>query len=76
MADEKFVEVRTVATELERELVRSALEPYGIEVLFRSFLPSSVYPGLTSIKVLVPEKDLELARRVLSETDREPNTQI
>lgn len=74
MAEEKFVEVRTVVTELERELVRSALESYGIEVLFRSFLPSSVYPGLTSIKILVPKKDLELARQILSESAREPNT--
>lgn len=69
---EELVEVCTVATEVERELIRSALESYGIEVVFRSFLPSSVYPGLASIKLLVPEKDVELARRILSETTDEP----
>ncbi len=66
MTLKNYVEVRAVTTELERDLIRSALESYGIEVMFRSFLPSSVYPGLTSIKALVPEKDLELARKILA----------
>lgn len=74
MAEEQWVEVCQVATEVEGELIRSALESCGIEVLFRSFLPASVYPGLTLIKVLVPEKDLELARRVLSETMQDPGS--
>ena len=62
MAGERLIRIGTVTTELERELVRSALESYGIEVLFRSSLPSSVYPGLMPIKVLVPEKDAEVAK--------------
>ncbi len=72
MADEKWVELCQVTTEVERELVRSALEPYGIEIFFRSFLPSSVYPGLSSIKIFVSPKDLEMARRVLSGCPRDP----
>ncbi|HHX10011.1 MAG: putative signal transducing protein [Bacillota bacterium] len=68
MAGERLIRIGTVTTELERELVRSALESYGIEVLFRSSLPSSVYPGLMPIKVLVPEKDAEVAKSILSET--------
>lgn len=71
MTEEHWVEVCQVATEVEGELIRSALEASGIEVLFRSFLPASVCPGLTLIKVLVPENDLELARRVLSETTQD-----
>ncbi len=71
MAEEHWVQICQVATEVEGELIRSALEACGIEVLFRSFLPASVYPGLTSIKVLVPEEDLELARRVLSESTQD-----
>jgi len=64
----KLIKIGTVTTEAERELLRSALESYGIEVVFRSSLPSSVYPGLTPIKVFVPGKDADLAKSILSET--------
>jgi hypothetical protein len=61
-----MVEIGTVSTEVERELVRSALEAYGIDVAFQTVLPPATYPGLASIKVLVPEEQAELARKVLS----------
>lgn len=66
VAEQEWVELCQVTTEVEKGLIRSALEPYSIEVIFRSFLPPSVYPGLSPIKVFVPRKDLELARRVLA----------
>jgi hypothetical protein len=61
-----MVEICTVTTEVERELIRSALEAYGIDVIFQTLLPPATYPGLSSIKVLVPEEQEELARKVLS----------
>lgn len=69
MQDKAWVEVCQVSTELEAELIRSVLESYGIEVLFRASLPGSVYPGLAPIKVLVPKKDLELAETALKTTE-------
>lgn len=53
MADQEWVELCQVTTETEKELIRSALEPYDIRMIFRSLLLSSVYPGLSPIKLLV-----------------------
>jgi len=61
-----LVEIATVSTDVERELLRSALEGNGIDVIFRTQLPPATYPGLAFIKVLVPEDQAELARKVLS----------
>lgn len=61
-----MVEICTVSTEVERELIRSALEAYGIEVVFQTLLPPATYPGLSAIKVFVPEEKVEIARKVLS----------
>jgi len=71
MDDKSWVELCKVSTEIEAELVRSVLESCGIEVLLRASLPTSVYPGLSPIKVLVPEKDLELAEKALKSTEDE-----
>ncbi len=71
MVRPKYIEIQTVGTEVEKELLRTAFESCGVKVVFHSFLPPSVYPGLASIKVLVPEKDLELARQIITEMVQE-----
>ncbi|MBP8614530.1 MAG: DUF2007 domain-containing protein [Firmicutes bacterium] len=71
MNDKSWVELCTVSTEIEAELVRSVLESCGIAVLLRASLPTRVYPGLSPVKVLVPEEDLELAEKALKSKENE-----
>ncbi|HHY75701.1 MAG TPA: SIS domain-containing protein [Firmicutes bacterium] len=62
----RMVEVAAVSTEVEKELIKSALEASGIEVMFQALLSPLTHPGLSLIKVLVPEDQEELAREILS----------
>ncbi|QUL98548.1 MAG: hypothetical protein IMF26_00100 [Candidatus Fermentithermobacillus carboniphilus] len=44
-----WVELCQVTTEVEMDLIRSALELYGIQLIFKSLLLTSVYPGLSPV---------------------------
>ena len=63
MDDKSWVELCTVSTEIEAELVRSMLESCGIEVLLRASLPTSVYPGLSPLKCLFLKRIWNLQKR-------------
>lgn len=73
MTEEDWVELCEVTDQAEGELIRSLLQASGIQVSYRSFLPSTVYPGLAPIKLIVLCKDLELARKILSQKDEDIN---
>lgn len=63
------MELREVSGEVEGEMLRSFLVAQGIEAVLRTGLPPAVYPGLTPVKVLVRQRQLEAARRALNETE-------
>ncbi|HHY99102.1 MAG TPA: DUF2007 domain-containing protein [Firmicutes bacterium] len=70
MVDERWAELCQVSSEIEGEVIRSFLLAQDIQVILKTGLPPGVYPGLTPIKVFVPQKDLEAARRALEEIER------
>ncbi|MFQ6069289.1 MAG: putative signal transducing protein [Candidatus Aminicenantales bacterium] len=69
--DSKLVEVKKVWGVAEAEVIKSYLENNGIPCLYRGQVVQSIHPftadGLGEIKILVFEKDLKLARKLLKE---------
>lgn len=65
ICDNEWIELCQVNNEIEAEVIRSVLLAQGIEAFTKSQLPSRVYPGLAPLKVFVPRKDLELAKRIV-----------
>jgi hypothetical protein len=74
-ADTGIKEVRSVWGPAEAEVIKSFLQSHGIESILRGLVVQSVHPfsadGLGEIKIFVLEKDYELARKLLAETDKE-----
>lgn len=62
-------EVCRVFGPAEAEVVKNFLESQGVSCLIRGQVPRFIYPvavdGLAEFKVLVADKDLELARELL-----------
>ncbi|MFQ6108601.1 MAG: DUF2007 domain-containing protein, partial [Candidatus Aminicenantales bacterium] len=55
----------------EAEVIKSFLKSHGISCIFRGQVVQSIHPfsadGLGEIKILVPEKDLSLAKKLLEQ---------
>lgn len=57
----------------EAEVIKSFLKSHGISCIFRGQVVQSIHPfsadGLGEIKILVPEKDLSLAKKLLEQKE-------
>lgn len=73
--DARIKEVRSVWGPAEAEVIKSFLQSHGIESILKGLVVQSVHPfsadGLGEIKIFVLEKDYELARKLLEETDKD-----
>ncbi len=62
-------EVRRVWGPVEAEVIKNFLESEGIPCFFRGLVLQTIYPfsadGLGEIKIFVPEKDFETAKKLL-----------
>lgn len=69
LQDLKLKEVHKVWGQNEADVIKSFLESMGIPCYFQGRIVQSIYPfstdGLGEIKILVPEKDYETARKLL-----------
>jgi hypothetical protein len=71
--EEQWVELCQVTSEVEAQVIQSLLAAANIPVMLRSSLARSIYPSLSQIKILVPQKDVEPARDIMSQTPEEPS---
>lgn len=69
--DFQLKEVCKVWGPAEAEVIKSFLKSHGIFCIFRGQVVQSVHPfsadGLGEIKILVPEKDYALAKKLLKQ---------
>lgn len=69
--DVKLKELIKVWGPVEAEVIKSFLESNGIPCAFRGKVAQSIHPfsadGLGEIKILVSEKDYELAKELIDE---------
>jgi hypothetical protein len=69
--DDDIVTVESVAGMIEAEIVRGLLESVGVQVWLSHEAASSVYSvtvgPLGNVDIMVREKDLDLARRMLDD---------
>lgn len=67
--DSEFKEVYKAWGSAEAEVIKSFLNSQGIPCLLRGLVVQSVHPftmdGLGEIKILVPERDLALAEKLI-----------
>jgi len=72
--DAKIKEVRSVWGPAEAEVIKSFLESHGIKSILKGLVVQSVHPfsadGLGEIKIFVLEKDYELAKKLLAQTEK------
>ena len=65
----KLKQVHSVWGPVEAEVIKSFLESHGISCVFRGLVVQSVHAfsmdGLGEIKILVSEKDYELAKKLI-----------
>jgi len=65
----KLKQVHSVWGSVEAEVVKSFLESHGISCVFRGLVVQSIHAfsmdGLGEIKILVSEKDYELAKKLI-----------
>ncbi len=68
--ESEFKEVYSAWGSAEAEVVKSFLKSHGIPCLLKGLVVHSVHPfsmdGLGEIKILVPEKDFVLAKKLLT----------
>lgn len=61
---------------VEAEVIKNFLESEGIACFFKGLMLQTIYPfsadGLGEIKIFVPEKDLELAKKLLENREFGP----
>jgi hypothetical protein len=73
--ESEFKEVYKAWGSAEAEVVKSFLESHGISCLFKGMVVQSVHPftmdGLGEIKIFVPEKDKDLAEKLLKSRQEE-----
>lgn len=71
----EFKEVTKAWGSAEAEVIKSFLQSHGIPCLMKGLVVQSVHPfsmdGLGEIKILVPEKDLDLAEKLLKSRQEE-----
>ena len=69
--ESKLKEVYSVWGPAEAEVIKSFLESNGIKCLLKGLVVQSVHPfsadGLGEIKIYVAEKDLEVAKELISD---------
>jgi len=69
--ESKLKEVYSVWGPVEAEVIKSFLESNGIKCLLKGLVVQSVHPfsadGLGEIKIYVAEKDLEVAKELISD---------
>lgn len=67
--ESEFKEVYKAWGSAEAEVIKSFLQSHGIPSLLKGLVVQSVHPftmdGLGEIKILVPEKDYDLAEKLL-----------
>ncbi len=68
MSDE-FVTLETFSRGFIAYIAKAKLAAAGIDSFVADEHMNIIYPGLTGVRLLVREKDLEEARNVLQETD-------
>ena len=72
--ESELKEVRKVYGPVEADVIKSFLESQGISCILRGRMLQSVMPytvdGLAEIKVLVAEKDFEIADRLLESANK------
>lgn len=70
--ESKLKEVYSVWGPVEAEVIKSFLESNGIRCLLRGLVVQSIHPfsadGLGEIKILVAEKDYDLAKKLISDS--------
>lgn len=71
-----LVEAARVHGPVEAEVIKNFLESEGISCFFKGLMLQSIYPfsadGLGEIKIFVPEKDLDLAKKLLENKEFSP----
>jgi hypothetical protein len=71
MLDSELKELMTVEGSLEAEIIKSKLESYEIPVLLHYEAAGRIFgitmDGLGKVKIMVPERFLQEAKRVLAE---------
>jgi len=59
---------------VEAEVIKSLLESEGIPCFFKGLMLQTLYPfsadGMGEIKIFVPEKDLEIAKKLLENREQ------
>jgi len=69
-------EVVRIHGPVEAEVIKNFLESEGITCFFKGLMLQTIYPfsadGLGEIKILVPEKDFELAKKLLENREFDP----
>ncbi len=67
----KLKHISTVWGLAEAEVIKSLLQSYGVECLFKSQVVQSVHPfsvdGLGELKIFVHEEDYEKAKKIISQ---------
>ncbi len=70
--ESKLKEVYSVWGPAEAEVIKSFLDSNGIKCLLRGLVVQSVHPfsadGLGEIKILVAERDYDLAKKLISDS--------
>ncbi len=73
--ESQFKEVYKAWGSAEAEVIKSFLNSHGIPCLLKGLVVQSVHPftmdGLGEIKILVPEKDLALAEKLIKSQNKE-----
>jgi hypothetical protein len=73
--ESEFKEVYKAWGSAEAEVIKSFLQSHGIPCLLKGLVVQSVHPftmdGLGEIKILVPEKEYELAEKLLKSRQKE-----
>ena len=73
--ESQFKEVVKAWGSAEAEVIKSFLNSHGIPCLLKGLVVQSVHPftmdGLGEIKILVPEKDLALAEKLIKSQNKE-----
>jgi len=71
----KFKELTSVWGPVEAEVIKSFLESQGIPCIQKGRIGHDIYPfsmnGLGEIRIFVPEKDYETARKLLESKPQE-----
>ena len=74
-SESEFKEVYKAWGSAEAEVIKSFLSSHGIPCLLKGLVVQSVHPftmdGLGEIKILVPEKDLALAKKLIESQNTE-----